>query len=136
MEKRFAIDPEVFLERHPREEHDQSLIVELSDYDIPREVAASELPDGILQLRFLYPDQEESVIKKIDDVLSILMGKHSGKIIGLKVRVQQYKIGKIGLVIEKIGEQIASLSKVNQRLNYKLIQDVLEEKKELLESRT
>ena len=136
MEKRFPIDPEIFLERHPKEEHNQSLIVKLSDYDIPQEVAASETDEGVLNLRFVYPDEEESVTKKIDDVLSILRGRHSGKIIGLKVRVQRRKIGKIGLVIEKIGEQIPSLSKVNQQLNYKLIQEVLEQKRELLESAT
>src|ERR1700687_2162093 len=126
-QKKIRLNPDVLLERLPLEPETNALIVKLSDLDIPQEISAVEDDNGILRIRFIYPDKEESLLREGDELVNWRIGRYSGKLIGLDVKVQENKIGLIGLLVERIKKRIPSLRQINQRQNYRIVQEVLEE---------
>ena len=78
-----------------------------------------------LKIGFVYPDNEESVARNVDPEVSFRIGKHSGKIIGIDLAAGLDPLKRIGLLTHRIHQSIPALTRVNQRLNYRLIGDVL-----------
>jgi hypothetical protein len=134
-QKNIRLNPDVLLEKLPLEPETNALIVKLSDFDIPQEISAVEDDNGILHIRFIYPDKEESLVRESDELVNWRVGRYSGKLIGVDVKVQENKIGLISFLVEKIKKRIPSLGLINQRQNYRIVQEALEEnEKELVEN--
>jgi hypothetical protein len=128
MENRIVVGPEL-LQEIEQERTEQTLQVRLSTYDIPREVSASEGQDGVLHIRFFYPDSEKETCAPGDNVvIHWRTGRHSGKLLGLDVRVREHGINRVDLLLQQIHRRASTLNKVNQVLNSGLIEGVLKRK--------
>jgi hypothetical protein len=103
------------------------LTVSLSGSDIPEEMVATEEPGGV-QIRFVYPDEERSTVLPLDRRVTLSTGRHSGKILGIYVAGETEHRLLLNLLIDKLNEHVPQLKKVNQRLNYRLIVDLLRKK--------
>ncbi|HKZ39938.1 MAG TPA: hypothetical protein VJ044_03200 [Candidatus Hodarchaeales archaeon] len=116
----------------PKEDAGKGLSIELSPYDIPRDVKGLyEKESGIFHIDFQYPDNEEFVPKRWNDKVTIKSGKYSGKILGFEVKVDKYDITKLALtIISAVDKQIESLQKFNEKENYKLIRSVVDKQRE------
>ena len=127
MEKRVTVDLPEATESNsaPLEDGLKPESIRLAVYDIPLEVVYDERPDGRLKIGFVYPDNEESVARNVDPEVSFRIGKHSGKIIGIDLAAGLDPLKRIGLLTHRIHQSIPALTRVNQRLNYRLIGDVL-----------
>jgi len=74
-------------------------------------------------------------VRESDELVNWRVGRYSGKLIGVDVKVQENKIGLISFLVEKIKKRIPSLGLINQRQNYRIVQEALEEnEKELVEN--
>ena len=74
-------------------------------------------------------------MRESDELVNWRVGRYSGKLIGVDVKVQENKIGLISFLVEKIKKRIPSLGLINQRQNYRIVQEALEEnEKELVEN--
>ena len=112
----------------PKEEYTgKKMSIELSPYDIPREVKGElDRQSGIFHIYFQYPDKEESVTNDLNEKLSIKVGKYSGKILGFEVKVVKYDINELVLIIvSAVDQQIPKIKRFNELENYKLIRSVV-----------
>lgn len=109
-------------------ETDHGYSLELSAYDIPREVKATyDQPGGILHIDFVYLDNEESVPKNLSATLRMKVGKHSGKILGFELEVEKYEIHTVNLTLQRAVEaEIPKMKPFNQRANFQVIRSILE----------
>lgn len=118
------------------QETEKGYSIELSAYDIPREVEGKLDPkSGVFHIDFKYLDQEEAVVKKLTDELNMKLGRYSGKILGFEVEVAEHGINNVTLklaqaVQAEISKEISNLRKFNQKANYKIIQSILKRKQE------
>jgi hypothetical protein len=130
--KRILLDEETLHQLEPQEGDGQNLVIRLSVYDIPKAVTAREAGEGLWRIDFVYPDDEEEELQPEDGPVRLRTGRHSGKIMGLDVRVRDHAIERIDLLVQKVRQNLPRLNRPNQRLNYQLIENVLREKGEEL----
>jgi uncharacterized protein YuzE len=86
---------------------------------------------GVFHIFFKYLDQEEAIPKKLDDEITLKVGKNSGKILGLEIQVHKRGVHQIALQIKKaVQSEIPNLRKFNQRANYEVVSSVLDHKRD------
>jgi hypothetical protein len=109
------------------------VILSLSAYDIPNSLSV-EPQGGQLRITFNYVDQEEAIARSADHDLTVLVGKNSGKVLGFVVRPDARKAREITVrIVQGVDEQLRRAAlRPNQRLNYRLIRRVVENKLEPL----
>jgi len=115
----------------------------LSTFDVPRRGFAEFDPQsGVLAIRFQYIDQEPESTKTLTDHITAKVGKHSGKIIALDIKMAEYNFGEVRMTVSKalddvnrvLGERVSSLKRFNERDNYKLVQSVIHQQRPIVES--
>ena len=117
-------------------ESDKGYSIELSPYDMPREVEGSfDKESGVFHILFKYLDREEAVIKEISESLKMKLGKYSGKILGLEIEVRKGNIREIALVtVQEIDRaievELPRLKKYNEKANYKVVKSVIHRNRE------
>jgi hypothetical protein len=113
-------------------ESDRGVSIELSPYDLPREVEASfDKHAGVLHLTFKYVDEEEAVSKEMRHSLKMKVGKHSGKILGFEIPVTERNIKKVELQLdEAIDSALPTLRRFNQKANFKVVKSILDRKRD------
>jgi hypothetical protein len=83
-------------------ETDGGTSIELSAYDIPREVEGRYDPRrGVFHINFAYLDNEEPVSRDMDGKLRIKVGKHSGKLFGFEIKVSKYEFNTVIPALEQ-----------------------------------
>jgi hypothetical protein len=108
------------------------VVLSLCAYDIPHSVSVRrEEPHGPIEIRFEYPDKEEDDIRRVDNSLAVILGKHSGKVLGFTVTGLRPKDITVR-VVQGVDAQIRQATRDNQRLNYKVIRRVVTDKLEPL----
>ena len=113
-----------------REEKGIKFGVMLSPYDLPEAVKGEYNEDrSIFEIRFRYLDEEKSKKHKIDEHISVLEGKNSGRLLGIDVDVEKSGVGIIQLAIQTLKEQSSHI-KDQQKANYNAAQEVLSTKRE------
>ena len=98
----------------------------LSTFDIPLAATADIDKDaGLVTFRFKYPDDETAgPSQKIDDDISIDIGKNSGKLLAIRVNTKRYTDGRVQVrfpqAIDAMGQALGKLRnlKAHQRENY------------------
>lgn len=109
------------------------VILSLSAYDIPNSLSV-EPQGGQLRITFNYVDNEEAVARPADHDLTVLTGKNSGKVLGFVVKPDARKPREITVrIVQGVDDQLRRAAlRPNQRLNYRLIRRVVENKLEPL----
>jgi len=128
MEKRIDLD---YHESEKIEVHrgdGGTLTVKLSSYDIPHSIVGSRAADGGILIRFNYLDREPEVQKQINATITLLTGKHSGKILGMIVDSKKEPVGTIKFVVESLRGMEPKLLQENQRMNFGVVGGVLSRK--------
>ena len=130
MDKTIVLRPEEWLPQTvPNEVPGRpGLFVSLSAYDVPRSLSAEmDKATKTLRVVFHYLDNEDDDKKKIDDNLTFVVGKHSGKLLAIELRNVAHPIPDITLQFSKgVAQQLERATRDNQRLNYRLIEKVLD----------
>ena len=118
---------DVTSEQEPSMAHgDIPVILSLSVYDIPSSLTVAP-EKGLLRITFNYVDNEESVSRYVDDDLTVLVGKSSGKVLGFVVKPNTRQPREIIVrIVHGVDEQLQRATRPNQRLNYRLIRRVVE----------
>ncbi len=113
-------------------ESQRGLRIELSPYDLPREVETRyDKEAGVLHIDFQYVDQEEAVQKEMRNSLKMKVGKHSGKILGFEIPVTERNIRKVEVQLdEAIDSALQTLHRFNQKANYRVVKSILDRKRE------
>ena len=118
------LDPvELSLVRKAKVHGDAVVSLSPSGYDVPRSVSVLRDPSGNLLITFDYVDQEKPDKRQVDDASVILVGEHSGKVLGFVMRDAPEDITQ--RIVTSVDWQLARASKDNQRLNYQLIRNVV-----------
>jgi len=112
-------------------ETDRGSSIELSAYDIPREVEGRyDQRRGVFHINFAYLDDEESVSRDLDGTLRMKVGKHSGKIFGFELKVSKYEFNRVILTLQQaVDAEIRRPRPFNQRANLKVIRSILDRQK-------
>lgn len=114
-------------------ESDQGISIELSPYDMPREVDATlDKEAGILHVTFIYVDKEEAVPKEIlNSQLKMKVGKYSGKILGFEIPILESNKKRVELQLdEAIDSALPTVRKFNQKANFQVVKSILDNKRE------
>lgn len=113
--------------------------VHISPYDRPQAFRGRYVADrGIFRIEFKYPDEEPGERHRGDDVVSVELGKYSGKLLAIEVAVDQHNLSVVELqvvkALERADETVKRLQKneprLNARLNYRAVDEVLQQGKE------
>jgi hypothetical protein len=109
------------------------VVLSLSAYDIPKSLSV-EPQGGELRITFNYVDHEEAIARRADHDLTVLVGKNSGKVLGFVVKPDARQPREITVrIVQGVDEQLRRVAlRPNQRLNYRLIRRVVENKLEPL----
>jgi hypothetical protein len=101
------------------------VIRSLSAYDVPQTFTVDHVA-GALSIRFDYIDEELSESRVLDDSLTMLVGRKSGKVLGFLVR-PDVGTGRStsDRIVEGIEQQLPRVSRPNQRMNYELIKRIV-----------
>jgi len=105
------------------------VILSLSAFDVPRSVSVErDSARHTLRLTFQYVDNEEAVAETVNPDLIVWLGKNSKKVLALEVKGAPALDIQVRIV-HGVDEQLRRATKDNQRLNYKLIRNVVSSKK-------
>lgn len=111
----------------------KGLSIRLSPLDIPLEIKGSLLNDGVFHIDFVYPDKEESTSRVFNEQVSVKIGKHSGKILGLEIKFLKHDIKEMLLTLDAaVKKELPRLAKYNERENYRLINRLVQAHREPL----
>ena len=115
------------------QEAGKGYLIQLSPYDIPKEVSAQKDPDGVFHVFLKYLDDEPAETRDLNERLKMKVGKNSGKILGFEVQVDKYDVHEVALQInEAVDQELSHLTKFNQKANYQVVQAVLNDNREPL----
>lgn len=98
-----------------------------SAYDVPSAITIDlEKTSETLALNFRYFDKEEPEDRKIDERLTLRVGKNSGKLIGIVLNVNEDQLPEAETAILHGIDMLQNQAKRdNQKLNYRLVRSVL-----------
>jgi len=125
-------------EAYRTDESHKGLALYLSTYDVPRQARADfDAKAGVLRIRFDYVDAEPAKIEPLTRDSDVLLGKHSGKILGFDVRVNEHRIHEVTLKVSQVlqdlsnalDSRIAQLSRVNQKMNHALVRKLMADRR-------
>ncbi len=109
-----------------------ALGLELSTYDMPRSANAEfDRTSDTLSIFFRYIDQEPATTQSLNDRLRIEFGKHSGKVLTIHVKAHPFQEVHVMVrnllenVDQALDQRIATAPQFNRKLNYALVQSVL-----------
>lgn len=107
------------------------VILSLSANDVPRAVSAVAEPGKSLRISFHYLDHEESLAREVGNDLTVLLGKHSGKVLGFIVRGRALWPENVKVrIVEGVEKELErTATKPNQRMNYQVIRNVVDSNK-------
>ncbi len=134
---------EIRIEKYVTEAKTRGLGLHLSSYDVPRTGKVDfDKRTGVLNIEFEYIDQEPVIDGEQIDHIYVKVGKNSGKIIGIAIPVQKYKIGEVRLTVSNaleavdraLEQKISKLKRFNQRENYELVRSVLNQNRSVMEA--
>ena len=114
---------------------DSNVLVSLSSYDVPQSLTFRPQHQGLIQVRFDYPDQEQDDAKKLNECVTLILGKNSGKVLGFDLHTTpSYRAHDLALQVMRGVEEEEKRPGLrdNQRLNYRLIGRVVGENLEPL----
>ncbi len=114
----------------------------LSTFDIPRDATADiDKEAGLLTFRFRYVDDEPAgPSQRIDDDISIDVGKNSGKLLALRINAKRYQAGELLVTfhraIDAMGPALTRMRnlKAHQRENYQLVNAVIHTNRKKVEN--
>jgi hypothetical protein len=134
-----VLEPAFLEEVEPHERYEGSAEVSPSGFDTPEEVSLSRDAADAIELRFRYPDDEpigpeESLQERADLAVHIRRGRYSGKIILLRLILPQAATGlpfevlaeRLGAVVGILNQAADGLTRINERLNYRLLSNILD----------
>jgi hypothetical protein len=113
----------------------------LSLYDVPREMRGNyDEQTKEFRIDFVYSDAEASSPTPLDDKITMLVGKNSGKILGFVVHTEKLPNLTISFGLKRTIQDIVGgvrkraegLKTFNQKENYRLIESVLEKNRDSL----
>lgn len=112
----------------------RGLLLQLSVYDVPRLLTSDfDEKTGVLKIEFQYLDQEPARTEDLQNHLSLRVGKESGKIIGIDVPVEKFRIEEVLIGIShRLRDRADALPRQNQRSNYEFVSSVLDANKQSL----
>lgn len=111
------------------QESSEGYSVELSSYDIPREISIEADAGHVVRIYFKYAAVEEAAEqnKELTEHIRMSVGKHSGKILCIEIDSAGFDSKQTAVAIRRhLNDMIPSLAKFNQRANYKVISSVLD----------
>jgi hypothetical protein len=94
-----------------------------SAYDIPRQ-------NAWVKITFDYPDSEQAEQRVVDEHLTVLMGKDSGKVLGFIVAntKKEPPLAIVARIVDGVSKQFQRATRDLQKLNYQVIQNVVDTK--------
>lgn len=112
------------------------LVIQISPLDAPKAVRGEYRPDrGVFRIEFKYPDREEGELVPGPECVSLELGRHSRKLLGIEVAVDEHDLDAVRLVhrvFDKADLAVAHLrstpQRPNARLNYGAIDRVLRDR--------
>jgi hypothetical protein len=109
------------------------VILSLSAYDIPRAVKIERVASGMLSITFEYLDQEEPDNRVVDPDLTVIVGKKTEKVLGFMVNPTKTQPSDVSVrIVRGVDEQLRRATRENQRMNYRVIKDVVTDRLQLL----
>lgn len=118
----------------------------LSTFDIPRSATADIDKDaGLLTFNFKYLDDEPAgPAQRLDDDVSIDAGKHSGKLLSVRINIKRYPSGEVRVWFSKVIDDVEkalvkSIRQIgarqqNKKQNYQLIKTVIDDNRSNVET--
>jgi hypothetical protein len=112
----------------------------LSTFDIPRGATAELDKDaGFVTFRFRYVDEEPAgATQSLTDDISIDCGKHSGKLLALRINCKRYRTGQMRVsfhhaindVDEALGKTIRQFKLQHHKKNFEIAKSVIDSNRE------
>ena len=101
-----------------------------SAYDVPRFLTIKlDRASSTLRLEFGYPDKEEAAVRPVEKGVEVLDRINSGKLLGLIFRDISSTPGQMVVGLQRaLDSQLAGATRMNQKLNYRTIKSVFEER--------
>jgi len=116
-----------------------SVAVQISPYDQPQAFRGFYIPErGVFRIEFKYLDEELGELQPADKMVSLELGKYSRKLLAIEVAVDQHNVKVVELqlvnnVLQLADETVKDLqtraSRPNARLNYRAVDEVLQQGK-------
>ncbi len=138
MERYIWINPDRLLKAHSKETVEGiDLIVELSPYDAPKAIVGKyEKETGCFLITFEYIDKEAGTSNSYDEGITVSRGKHSGKLLGISMQVNQLPLDKAAIIhlrtiVRKALDQMES-EPGKGHLNHRIAKQLLDEDLEKL----
>jgi hypothetical protein len=131
METIFKLTPEDMKEEHSALASGEiPVILSLSAYDVPNSFTVTVVGDS-LRIDFGYIDREAAEHRSVDDRLTVLLGKNSGKVLGFIVKPDAQRPREITVrIAHGVDEQMSRATRSNQRMNYALIKRIVQRRLE------
>src|SRR5437016_6208429 len=126
-----GLDLDTLIEISPSEPYGGLGDVTPSGFDMPETVSTSANASGEVEMIFEYSDEEPASPQEImgaaaDGPLTLVRGKHSGKILRLRVPPgPDHTPVAPEVLADRLNRLAADLKRVNQRLNFRLIANIL-----------
>jgi len=108
----------------------------LSTFDIPRSATAElDKEAGLLTYTFKYVDDETAgPSQRWSDDIAIDAGKHSGKLLALRINIKRYPVGEMRVsfkhaiddIDKALSKSIRQLKVHHQKRNYILVKSVID----------
>lgn len=98
--------------------------VSLSAYDVPLAITTDEREPGVLRIGLQYIDKETGHKEKVDEGLYVLIGNHSGKMLGVIVKGAGRPQEIANRAVDGIQRRLEHARRDNERLNYQLVSNL------------
>ena len=106
----------------------------LSTLDVPRSLTITKEQGDFLRITFKYVDDEQATEHRVDESLTTFVGKNSGKVLGILLALSFANVQQVLQRLRKeLDRELEGATKDNQRLNYKLIKNLLTEEPQITE---
>ena len=86
----------------------------------------------VFEIRFQYLDEEPSEFRKADDQIDLLVGKNSGRLMGIDVDVHTLGVEFVGLVLQELPKQVSAGDTQTKRANFEAVREVIDSTKDSL----
>jgi hypothetical protein len=108
--------------------------VSASAFDVPRSIMVErDVVRHLLKIVFQYIDQEPSVESTVGPDLVVRLGQNSKKVLAFEMKGTPERARDITFrVVDGVEAQLKNATKDNQRLNYRMIRSVIQNKLEAL----
>ena len=105
---------------------ESEVVLSASVYDVPQSATIEwNGSERVVLITFKYVDNEKAIERRLND-LTLYTGKNSDKLIAVSLKVTTPDNKNIAEELARgVDRQIAGTTRDNQRLNYKIVRDIL-----------